>query len=153
MTYLIIIVIWLRMKANKDDMPHVYSLLACVKVPFYCRWLQPSSRGRIRTPKPTPNSGPRIILTSPDSSPTCYAYTNSIAIDEITMKDWMGRDCVSARICRSWCDVQWIYTVILHSTYSKRYVKYKKYSSQFISTFKCNIRLSLEELGLVAVFQ
>ena len=119
------ITILLRMNANKDTIPHVYSLFASVEVPFHCWWPWPSGWGKVRTPELTPNSLPLVGLSPPsvfllshelivspssiftsDTNSTWWSCPNSNAIDFITIKDRMGHDCVSvlqSTIFLLWC--------------------------------------------------
>ena len=80
---------------------------------------------------------PLIVFTS---STTCFAGTNSIGIDLITVKDRfflsIGHQRTSA--ISSCCK-----PTNQHSTCSRKYVAWK-YTLQFISTFERNISLSLQ---------
>ena len=85
-------------------------------------------------------TSPIIVFTS---IPTCFACTNPIAIDSITVKDRFESIGHQRQSAISSCCDQVIAQWLQHSTCSRKYVAWK-YSLQFIYTFGHNIGLSLK---------
>ena len=84
-----------------------------------------------------------------------FAGTDSIAIDLMTMEDWLFSQHRTPTILPfllvGCCDCRWLRND-LSIPRAPDYMSYKK-SLQFISTFGCNGTLPLAYLGPVAVFQ